>query len=235
MASPMARPPSSLRALPVDALLLQLPQDQGPALPVHGDRTGTGPDRSTVDIDHSAVGLAVVAAIQFIQCQRAPRLRGMTTTPVLSQFACALDSCRNLAQADVLTQQGPQTSLDAPRACVARDQQGQDRSLHGASWRGFLGGGRKRGFQCRQPLGFPAGAGLASTADLLTQATDESRGAIVGEQRADPLCIVLDCARMSLDQWFLLGVMVMHCLTHTSQGAFWQRWLLTLSHPFPFF
>ncbi len=55
--------------LPSDALLLQLPQHQGPALPVHCHRTGASPHCATVDIDHIEIRLAMLAAIQFVQSQ----------------------------------------------------------------------------------------------------------------------------------------------------------------------
>jgi len=129
----------------------------------------------------------------------------MLPKPVPGQLACALDYRCNLAQADVLSKPRPQTSLDAPIARVALYQQGQDRALHRASRSCSLGRGGKSGFQGRQPLGFPAVQGLARNADLLTQSTDGPIAATVGHQRADPLCVVVGCARMCLDHWFLPG------------------------------
>src|SRR5260221_2172285 len=151
------------------------------------------------------VGFAVCAAIQFIQRQRSQRVRGIMTKPVLGQLACALDHRCNLAQADVLSKPRPQTLLHASITRVALYQQRQDRSLQGASRRCSLGRGGKSGFQGRQPLGFPSVEGLASNADLLTQSTDDSIAATVGQQHADPLCVVVGCARMCLDHWFLPG------------------------------
>ncbi len=129
----------------------------------------------------------------------------MTPDPVLGQLACALDHPSDLAQADMLPKPGPQRLLDAPIAGVPLHQQSQDRPLQRASSRDFLDPGGKGSFQSRQPLGFPSVERLASNTDLLTQHTDDSIAVPMGQERADPLCIVVGCERMSLDHWFLPG------------------------------
>src|SRR5947209_1558210 len=202
---PNGSAPITDRGLPVQPVLLHLPQQQDPALSIHRHWTGTGPDRPTVHIDDIEVGFPTLAAIQFIQRQRPLRLRRMASDPVLGRLACALNHGRNLAQAHALAQQSPQALLDASIAGMTFEQQGQNRALQ-RTWSGCsLGWRSKSRFQARQPFGFPTVEGLASDPELLTQSTDESIAPTVGHQRADPLCVVMCCARMYLDHGFLLG------------------------------
>src|SRR2546430_1568777 len=57
-------------ALPLDALLLQIPQQDGPAFPIHRDGRNTGPDPGTVGIHHIEIGRSPLAAVSLIQGQR---------------------------------------------------------------------------------------------------------------------------------------------------------------------
>ncbi len=61
-------PPSiTYRTRTGDALLLQIPQQQGPTFAVNRYRRNAGPDLSTVHINHVQIGLPPLAAVLFIQ------------------------------------------------------------------------------------------------------------------------------------------------------------------------
>ncbi len=198
-------PPITDRSLPLDALLLQFPEHQCPTLSIHRDRTGAGPDRPAVHIDHIERGVTMLGSGKFIQGQGPHAGRRMRAHPLLGKLSRCLHHAGNRAQADLLTQQGPQALLEAPIAGVALHQQRQDRPLQWVLAVGTLGSRGKRCFQGCLSLGFPSLERLASDTHLLAQPTDDSIAACVGQQPADPLCVVLGGARMCLDHWFLPG------------------------------
>src|SRR6266436_4204324 len=191
--------------LPMQSLLLQLPQQQGPTLPIHPDRTGAGPDRPTVDIDHIEIAFSMARTVQFIQRHPSRCGREMAAEPVLRQLACALDDGGNLAQAHLHSQQQPQAPLDAAIAGMSFDQQGQDGSLYLdlRLHRGGRGCWPQRLLQRRLPFGFPTVERLARDADGLTEVADHSIAAAVGYQFAHPANSLAGCATMSLYHRFL--------------------------------
>ncbi len=194
------------QGLPVHALLVHLPQEQRPAVSIHCHRTGAGPNSSTLHVHYVEIGLSTLAAIQFVQSQCPQGRRGMPTHPLLRSLPCHLDDAGNLAPTSMQPQQALQTALDAAIAGVSFQKPRQDRSLQlvrtvGCAW----GNGAKRCLQSRLPLRFPPVERLACDAKLLTQPTDGPIGATVPQQPTDPLCVLVGCARMSLDHWFLPG------------------------------
>src|SRR5947209_12534870 len=109
----MARPPSLTvvrQRMPCSCICHTSLVQLSPSTPIGLVLAQTAPLWTSTS---ALVGLAVLAAIQFIQRQVPPPLGGMTTHPVLRALACLLDDGGNLAHTDPHSKPHPQTALDA--------------------------------------------------------------------------------------------------------------------------
>ena len=126
---PDGSPSITDRGVPVQTLLLQFPQQQGPTLPIHGHRASAGPDRSTAHIDYTEVGLAMLIAIHLVQGQSSRCSRPMAAHPLHRSRTGLLYHRGNPAHAHMLSQQLTQTALDTAITSVTFYQQRYDRAL----------------------------------------------------------------------------------------------------------
>ena len=169
----------------VQATRLGLAQHQGPCVRVHREGTFGGPHRPTVEIDDIEVGVAPLAPIDFVQrqCSRGRRrVGGHPCTP-----SGLHNDGADRAHANVLPGHRAQAGLNAPRAGVALNQQGQDRPFEGrGDAQGGWGGPEDLGEGLAPALG-PSVERLARNAQLATELGDDAIVAGMRDHVADDL------------------------------------------------
>ncbi|HYA99421.1 MAG TPA: hypothetical protein VED37_04315 [Ktedonobacteraceae bacterium] len=177
-------------------LVLQIPQDQRPALAIDGHRGQTGPHQGTVDIDHIEVGFSTSAAILLIQGQGTLAQRNQLLQAALGLLSGALHNGADRPQAELHAQQFVQTGLNAAIAGMAFHQQRQDGSLKRGSpfdW-GWLD--LQAVLQGLHSFLFPPIQRLPRDLLLAAAFTQQAMLLRMGQQFADPLDTLFDCATM---------------------------------------
>jgi hypothetical protein len=145
------------------------------------------------------IGAAALTAIAFIQRQGARGRRRVGGHPGEGTLLGVGNDGANRAQANALAGRRPQTGLNAARAGVALDQQGQDRPFE--RWRhGRCRRDRLEGLdQGLAPALDPGVEGLARDAEVTTELRDDAIVACLGDHLADDLSALLGCASMPLN------------------------------------
>jgi len=190
-------PPAITHAgVPLHPLFLQIPQQQGPTLPIHWDGRLTCPHQGTVDIDHSARGFSTDAAVLLIQRQGALPTGNQSLQTAPDLLSRALRNGADRPQTDRLAQQFLQRALKPTRAGMPLHQQRQDGTLdrrgpfawHRLALHTFLQGVDSFLFPTIQRV--PQGLALA------TAFTQQAVGRGRSLQFADPLDTLLNRAPM---------------------------------------
>src|SRR5216683_2910508 len=114
------------RAHTADSLFLQIPHEPRPTFSIDLDRGHSGPNLPAVDINHIQIGLSALAAVLFIQGQRARSSGLLLTQPPLSTLPGFFDDANNASQAQMNPMQFAQTRLHAPITGMRFDQQRQN-------------------------------------------------------------------------------------------------------------
>src|SRR5258708_17349999 len=156
-----------------DSLFLQIPQQQRPTFSIDLHRGHGGPNLPAVDINHIQIGFSALAAVLFIQGQRARSSGLLLTQPRLSTLPGFFDDANNPSQAQMNPMQVPQTRLNAPITGMRLDQQRQNHKGNRLILLGWQELVSQSFFQCLPSCCRPTVQGLTRYLVRTTQLTDQ--------------------------------------------------------------